>query len=216
MTPFPYKPELNRLDGAIAGSPNAAAHPAEAAGAGAAAAPASDVGHATSLAALLASHILRDGEIVLLVLKPSLWFIILNSVVFSGVVLVVSLVAAVISHRGHDRLYLDAAAFFIAGRLVWAMLQWMGRLYVLTDQRILRLGGVYVVEVFDCPLRKVVRTRQVSILLEKMVLTGSIEIIPRDESMPTAIWQTISKPREIHKRIIAAINRARQSGTGAE
>jgi hypothetical protein len=213
MTPYPLKPEMNRTDGASTGLPAATAHPVEAAGA--AAAP-SDAGHATSLAALLASHILRDGEIVLLVLKPSLWFIVLNSVVFSGVVLVVSLVAAVINHRNHDRIYFDAAGFFIAGRLVWAMLQWMGRLYVLTDQRILRLGGVYVVELFDCPLRKVVRTRQVSTQSEKMVFTGSIEIIPKDESMPTAIWQTISKPREIHKRIIAAINRARQSGTGAE
>jgi hypothetical protein len=192
-------------------------HAAEVAGAaGAAAAPISDAGRATSLAALLASHILRDGEIVLLVLKPSLWFILLNSAVFSGVVLLASLAAAVVSHRSHDRLYFDAAGFCIAARLVWAMLQWMGRLYVLTDQRILRLGGVYMVEVFDCPLRKVVRTRMVSTQLEKMVFVGSIEIIPRDESMPTAIWQTIAQPREVHKKVIAAINRARQSGTGAE
>ncbi len=49
-----------------------------------------------------------------------------------------------------------------------------------------------------------------------MVAVGSIEIIPRDESMPTAVWQTVSRPREVHKRIIAAINRARESGTGAE
>ncbi len=34
--------------------------------------------------------------------------------------------------------------------------------------------------------------------------------------MPTAIWQTIAKPREVHERLLAAINRARQSGMGGD
>ncbi len=38
--------------------------------------------------ALLTSHILRDGELVLLILKPSLWFVLFNSMRFTGVVLV--------------------------------------------------------------------------------------------------------------------------------
>ena len=33
----------------------------------------------TSLATLLTSHILRDGELVLLILKPSLWFIVFQT-----------------------------------------------------------------------------------------------------------------------------------------
>ena len=37
---------------------------------------------ATSLATLLTRHILRDGELVLLLLKPSLWFILLSSLRF--------------------------------------------------------------------------------------------------------------------------------------
>ena len=121
-----------------------------------------------------------------------------------------------IDHRMHDRLNFELAAFFIAARFMWAVMQWMGRLYVLTDHRVLCLSGVFVIDVFDCALRKIVRTRKVSTLREKFVGVGSIEIIPRDESMPTAVWQTIAKPREVHQRMIAAINRARQSGTGGE
>jgi hypothetical protein len=188
-------------------------HPAEA---GPAAAAAAQADQATPLAAILSAHLLRDGEVVLLAIKPSVWFIFLSSASFNGAVLLASLALAVIEHHRHDRLYLETAVFFIGGRLMWAVLQWMGRLYVLTDMRVLRLAGVFSIDVFDCPLRKIVRTRLVSRFREKLVLTGSIEIIPKDETVPSDIWQTIAKPKLIHQRLVAAINRARQSGTGLE
>ncbi len=103
---------------------------------------------------MLASHIFRDGEIIILLLKPSAWFIPWSSLTFCGAVMLISLGTAVIDHRTHDRLDFELATVFIVGRLVWALLQWMGRLYVLTDQRILRLAGVFYIDVFDCPLRK--------------------------------------------------------------
>jgi hypothetical protein len=187
-------------------------HPAEAGPGAAAARP----DQATPLAAILSAHLLRDGEVVLLAIKPSVWFIFLSSASFNGAVLLASLALAVIEHHRHDRLYLETAVFFIGGRLMWAVLQWMGRLYVLTDMRVLRLAGVFSIDVFDCPLRKIVRTRLVSRFREKLVLTGSIEIIPKDETVNSDIWQTIARPKMIHERLVAAINRARQSGTGLE
>src|SRR3954471_22297468 len=59
------------------------AHPSESAGAATAGAPT-----ATSLAVLLTRHILRDGELVILLLKPSVWFIVLSSLRFAAVVLI--------------------------------------------------------------------------------------------------------------------------------
>ena len=46
----------------------------------------------------------------------------------------------------------------------------------------------------------------------KVVGVGSIEIIPSEESMPSAVWQTIPRPKEILERLRAAIARAKQSG----
>jgi hypothetical protein len=188
-------------------------HPAEAAAApgAAAASPASAV-RDSSLATLLGSHILRDGELVLLILKPSLWFIVFNSLAFTLVTAATASVLAAIDRHEHDHFYFEAALFFIAGRLMWAVLQWMGRIYILTDQRVLRITGVFSVEIFDCPLRKVVRARSVTTAREKVVGVGSIEIIPSDEAMPTAVWQTIAKPKEVLERLRAAISRAKQSG----
>jgi hypothetical protein len=169
---------------------------------------------ATSLGTLLGSHILRDGELILLILKPSLWFIVFNSLVFALVCAATAAVLALVDHRVRDGFYLEAALFVIAGRVMWAVLQWMGRLYILTDQRVLRIAGVFSVDVFDCPLRKVVRARMVSTGREKLVGVGSIEIIPADDAIPSAIWQTIATPKEILERLRAAITRAKQSGTG--
>ncbi len=186
------------------------AHMAEA---GVAGAPAAAAGRTTSLGTLLGSHVLRDGELVLLILKPSLWFIVFNSIAFAVGVAIAAAISAVLDHRMHDHFYFELALFFIAGRLMWAVLQWMGRLYILTDLRVLRITGVFGIDVFDCPLRKVVRARMVSTSREKVAGVGSIEIIPSDETMPTGIWQTIAKPREVYERLQAAINRAKQSGT---
>jgi hypothetical protein len=185
-------------------------HLAEAAATPAAAAAA----RTTSLGTLLGSHVLRDGELVLMILKPSLWFIVFNSLAFAIGIAVAAGALALVDRRTHDHFYFEAALFIIIGRLMWAVLQWMGRIYILTDQRVLRITGVFTVDIFDCPLRKVVRTRIVSASRERLVGVGSIEIIPSDEAMPSAIWQTIPRPMEIHQRLQAAVARAKQSGTG--
>ena len=179
---------------------------------GGAAAAAETVPTRTSLAALLTGHILRDGEVVLLVLKPSLWFILFNSMRFAAVVLIVAIgaqlwlptrAAASIDYLG---------AFLIAGRIMWAVLQWMGRLYVLTDMRIVRLSGVFNVDIFDCALRKVATTRLTRTFREKLWRLGSIEIVPADDSCPPSVWQTVKRPAEVHAKVQATIERAKQHG----
>ena len=44
---------------------------------------------ATSMATLLSRHVLRDGELVVLLLKPSAWFILLSSLRFIAIVVIV-------------------------------------------------------------------------------------------------------------------------------
>jgi len=163
------------------------------------------------LHALFTGHILRDGEIVLLILKPSLWFILLQSARFSMIVGVFALGAALLN--GHveyrDRFYFEIALVVITIRLMWTVLQWQGRLYVLTDQRIIRLAGVFSTDVFDCMLRKVATVRFTATPPERTLGIGSLEIYPMDEMRPAGLWQTIARPRQVHASVIAAINRAK-------
>jgi hypothetical protein len=169
-----------------------------------------------SLAALLAGHILQDGEVVILILKPSLWFLVLSSLRFAGVasIFLLWLLLSTNPSKAQEVAYSEAAVVIVASRLVWATLHWMGRFYILTDLRILRLGGVFSIELFDCPLRKVARTRVIVSTPERLVRTGSIEIVPQEGSWALGNWQTIDQPREVHEQVVAAINRARQGGMG--
>jgi hypothetical protein len=176
-----------------------------------AATPAAAPAVAMPVASLLARQVLRDGELVILIAKPSRWYVILSSLGWTAAVLIAAIAAKMADPR-HVHIYVDAAIFAVAGRVMWALLNWMGRLYVLTDQRVMRLAGVFNVDVFECPLRKVARTRLVPTFRERLLRLGSIEIIPQDESRPCAIWQTIRKPAEVNERIQAAIRRSRQGG----
>ena len=86
--------------------------------------------------------------------------------------------------HGDKTLELKVGVFVLAGRMMWAVLQWMGRLYILTDLRIVRLSGVFSLDIFDCPLRRVARTRLVRSMRERLTGTGTIEIIPAADAAP--------------------------------
>ena len=108
----------------------------------------------------------------------------------------------------------EVGAFLIAGRVMWAVLQWMGRLYVLTDLRMLRLSGVFSVDIFDCPLRKVGEARLYRSFRERCLRLGSIEIIPSDDACPPGDWRTIKRPAEVLETVQATVRRAKQGGIG--
>jgi hypothetical protein len=169
-----------------------------------------------ALGTLMSRHVLRDGELILLVLKPSIWFILFNSLSYiaAGLILILGL-KLFGGQRPVVRLLIEISVLLIAAHLMWSVLQWMGRLYVLTDMRILRLEGVFQTDIFDCPLRKVARTRMLRPLRERLLNLGSIEIIPREECYPIASWQTIPRPLQVHQQILAAIQKANQGSTGS-
>jgi PH (Pleckstrin Homology) domain-containing protein len=166
------------------------------------------------LGTLLADHALRNGEVIYLAIKPSLWFILLSSLRFIAAVLIVAIAAAIIDLRFENRhlFYWEAALFVIFGRLTWATLQWMGRLYLLTDQRILRLEGVLHIDVFDCTLRQVARVDVIRSTRERIFGLGTLHITPSNQSLPFAQWQMISRPDDVHARVVDAIERNRRCG----
>ena len=182
---------------------------------GAATATAADAAPAaTSLATLLTRHILRDGELVILILKPSIWFVPLSSIKFIAAVLIFMIAAKVFDdHLPYNPfVYVETGVFLLAGRLMWAVQQWTARLYVLTDMRILRIAGVFSVNIFDCPLRKVAQVRLASNLRERLCGVGSIEIIPQDETCAPGVWQTIGKPHQVLEHVQTAIRKAKHNG----
>lgn len=164
------------------------------------------------LAVLLAGQVLQDGEIVQIIIKPSRWFILLNSLLFcTGVVVIVSLLH--VSHwqpLGSLTASIQLSILLIAARLMWSVLQWSGRYYLLTNLRVIRLSGVFDVEINSIPLRKVSSVKLYRTVSERLLNKGSLEIAGQD--FPLIFWQTISRPSDHLERVTIAVKKSQQNG----
>ena len=105
--------------------------------------------------------------------------------------------------------------FLIAcGRLAWAMLDWVSRLYVLTDRRVMRIRGIFNVELFECSLQRIQNTYLTLSVGERLTRTGTISVQTASAG-EGASWRTVSRPLEVHEKLREAINRSqRRNGNG--
>jgi hypothetical protein len=169
------------------------------------------VADVSPLAALLTRHLIPDGELVVMMLKPSLFFIPITSMMVLGVAAVIALAGTLFDAQlpGTASAYLNGATLLGAVRLMWATLQWMGRYYILTDLRVMAVSGVFQTAVQQCQLRRVARVRVLRSIKERLLLLGSVEVIPQEEDMPIVLWQTVGNPGGLKERLQQAVARAK-------
>lgn len=174
---------------------------------------AADAAVVTPLATLLAGNVIPQGELVHLLIKPSRWFVFLNSARFAAAV--VLLVAAYLVLRVQPTmsraLVVQFGLFLIAARVMWSVVQWMGRYYILTDLRLVRVSGVFAIEIQSIPLRKVEAVNFYTTVGERLLGKGCVEMTNSDKKMT---WQTVSRPHRIHRMVAAAVARAKSNGCG--
>src|SRR5687767_11245614 len=104
---------------------------------------------------LIPEHLLDGGEIVILAIKPSLWFVVFRSIRWLAAMVFVIVLAGFVHRKLPEIniiLFIQGALLLGATRVGFAVLQWVSRLYVLTNRRILRLTGILNVDLFECPL----------------------------------------------------------------
>ena len=162
--------------------------------------------------ALVPECLLAGDEIVLLAVKPSLWFIPLRS---GPWLLTCALVAGLTWWLGHHGFGLDVARLGLQSalavalvRVSVAMFQWACRLYVLTNRRVMRIKGVLHVNVFECPLVKIQNTYLDFTLTQRLVRIGSIHMQTAGTGGGNAVWEHLSQPTLIHTRLRNAIGRS--------
>lgn len=175
--------------------------------------PALDDLAALRAAALLPEQLLQGGELIILLIKPSPWFIVLSSLgVLAGVALALAF-SLWLASRGFaflGRVDLVLLAIAICGvRLVWQFLEWLSRVYVLTDRRVLRVRGVVRVQVFETALRNVQHTVLQFTLRERLFGLGSIGFATAGTAGIEAAWTMIARPLEIHQKVVRALDRYR-------
>ncbi len=163
------------------------------------------------IVAMIPSQLLQPSEIIILLLKPSPWYIVLGSLGALAAIAVFAAIALLLQSRGlipiarGDLLF--SAAGVVAVRLFWQFLDWLSRLYVLTDQRIIRMKGVTRVQVFETPLKNVQHTETIFTLRERLFALGTITFATSGTAGIDASWLMVPQPLEVHRIVVQALRR---------
>lgn len=160
---------------------------------------------------LVPAHLLDGDEIVILAVKPSLWFIVFTSARWLLGLLALILLAGWLGQGLpflNRPLIIQGAVALGAARVGLAMLQWMSRLYVLTNRRVMRIRGILNVDLFECPLTKIQNTYVTLAWYERLTRLGTIAFATAGTAGLEACWIHVNNPLELHERVRSAIHRA--------
>jgi len=168
----------------------------------------------TRVMTLLPAELLQGGEAIILLLKPGTWYILIESLHFLAVLAAISgLVLWLYNHGYSVGVEPRDMVLLIGGlggaRLFWQFLEWLSRVYVLTDRRVIRVKGVIRVQVFETQLQQIQHTDTTFSLRERLFGLGSIHFSTAGTATSEASWVMLAKPLEIHQVLIKTLNRYR-------
>lgn len=166
-------------------------------------------------AALVPEELLQPGEIIILLLKPSPWYILLGSLRSIVIIFLLYLLAQSmrepiynwvgLAHR--DLVVLAVAA--VGVRLFWQFLEWLSRVYILTDRRVVRIKGVIRIYVFEASLKQIQHTNVYMSLRERIFGLGTIAFTTAGTAGVEASWLMVSRPMEVHRKVVQTLQRYR-------
>ena len=161
---------------------------------------------------VLPEGLLQDDEVIILVLRPSMLFVGLSSMGSLSLIAIATLLLALLGLRVGFIPWSEIQAYAVgvaaaAARLLWQVLDWMGRTYVLTDRRIIRRVGVLHVNVFETPLRNIQHTSVFRLVRERVFGLGTIGFATAGSDVFDAFWVMVRNPFSVHKIVVDAIER---------
>ena len=162
-------------------------------------------------AALLPNELLQPGEIIVLLLKPSTLFIVLSCLKSLTLVLLITAAGVYVARTSGSgdlaqQLAIGGSVATLA-RLGWQVFEWLSRIYVLTDQRVIAVGGVLRVRVFETPLKNIAQTELFFSLRERVFALGTVVFSTAGTGGRDAAWEMIARPLEIHAKVVETLKR---------
>ncbi|HUT57466.1 MAG TPA: PH domain-containing protein [Phycisphaerae bacterium] len=155
--------------------------------------------------------LLDDGESIVLAVRPSGWFVVLASwpivvpAVLAGVgaYLLAVWLSVGLPYRG-IAMFCGAA---VVVRVIVACFQWLGRLYLLTNRRLMWIQGVMRFDVRQCPLRNVRAIHLSAGVGERLLGLGSLLFLTAGEEAPAGAWINLARPVKVRQAIEEAVRR---------
>lgn len=161
------------------------------------------------------ARLLQTGEIIIFALRPSVWFIVLVSlpvIVLSALVPLILYVAievfGVKAAFGSSTLVWVFLAAALA-RLTVACFQWTGRLYVLTNLRVMTVWGSTGFYLQHCPLKDIREVLVSSFRGEGRLGLGTLSFRTASGTFSDTFWPHVSNPAEVASSVNRAIGKIR-------
>lgn len=162
------------------------------------------------------AEILDGGEIIILAIKPSLWYVVIKSSRWIVGMVLTLLALHWLDPRAlpiSEAVITQAAVALTGARVGLALMQWVSRLYILTNRRILRLTGIFNVDLFECQLTKIQSTFLTMAWYERILKIGTISFATAANGIGCS-WTHVNNPLELHERVRSAIHRAQRPNNG--
>ncbi|MBL4592053.1 MAG: PH domain-containing protein, partial [Phycisphaerales bacterium] len=96
----------------------------------------------------------------------------------------------------------------VVARIVVGMIDWVVRIHVLTDARIVAQFGILRTIKTDLPLRRVQHLVLVRPLIERIFGLGSIGVASAGTGSIEVVWRAVDRPQEVLAQIREQITRA--------
>jgi uncharacterized membrane protein YdbT with pleckstrin-like domain len=165
-------------------------------------------------AAMLPGELLQPSEIIVLLLKPSPLYILLAPL--RTLMLLVVLTLGALAADNALALALSRRDIILIGigliglRLFWQFLEWLSRVYVLTDRRVIRVRGVLRVNVFETRLEQLQHTDTLFSIRERLFGLGTVTFSTAGTATIEAAWAMVARPLEVHQIVVRTIRRYRR------
>lgn len=157
--------------------------------------------------------LLHGNEIVILLVRPSVWYLLASSLRFSTVVVLVAVwlgPRAMAYHWLQFQTLVTLSAILIAVRIAYAIMDWLSHWYMLTNCRIITIKGVRQPIFFQASLSKLSDVQLIRTPLERLLGLGSIGFSTDSHINPDSLWHWIARPERVHQQIVRTMQDRRK------
>ena len=160
----------------------------------------------------LPADLLDGGEVVILAIKPSLWFMVFEPAkwIAAAALLLVCIpwVGPPVVLGLSQYVLIQLVLLTLGVRMLVSAMRWVSRFHVLTNRRVMSVHGVLRPHVWGCPLVRVQNTRLTASVHERVVKLGTLEFFTDEHPAADRRWCYIARPEEAHTEVRRAISRA--------
>lgn len=164
----------------------------------------------------LAGGVIPSGEQIVFGVRPSLWFVVLWRAEWLGGIVLAGVAGSVGIERGWVPLapvtWWAGVVAVVAGLLLWGIVEWGTRLYVLTDQRAMRQSGVLRQTTVDVPLAHVQNLVLYKRLRERVLGLGTPLLSSAAPGIGGLSWDYAARPEVLMQAVRDAQERAGPPG----